>query len=360
MDLETKTINGVIAISIFDGNDIKSFYITDFINSDKLLEASLRYIMIRKYNGYKVYLHNFSKFDGVFMLKILSNLSTEIKPIIRDNNIIDIRFHYGKNNMYRLYFRDSLLLLPSSLRKLGENFSVDVNKSYFPYRFINNENISLNYKGEVPSIDYFDITSPKDDGDDSFTVDDYNKYCNEFNPKKNQWDLKNELVKYCETDVISLWQIVRKFQENIFIKFEIDVLSTPTLSSLALTIYRSCYLKDSKIPIITGNLYNELKKSYSGGSVDLYKPYGENIYRYDVNSFYPFVMKKSPMPVGAPYYFVGNILDIDKDAFGLFNVKVKSPKTMENPILQTKINSGNGIKTVCPLGTWSVIYLRVV
>lgn len=354
MDLETRTIDGVmsvIAISIFDGNDIKSFYITEYINSDKLLEASLRYIMIRKYNGYKIYLHNFSKFDGVFMLKILSNLSTKIKPIIRDNNIIDIIFHYGKNNMYKLYFRDSLLLLPSSLRKLGVNFSVDVKKSYFPYNFINNENIPLNYKGEVPSIDYFDITPPKDD---SFTVDDYNKYCNEF--KTKQWDLKNELVKYCETDVISLWQIIRKFQENIFIKFEIDVLSTPTLSSLALTIYRSCYLKDSKIPIITGKLYNELKKSYSGGSVDLYKPYGKNIYRYDVNSLYPYVMKKFPMPVGTPYYFEGNILDIDKDAFGFFNVKVTSPKDIKNPILQTKINTGKGFSTVCPLGNWTGMY----
>ena len=357
MDLETRTINGVmsvIAISIFDGSDIKSFYITDYINSDKLLEASLRYIMIRKYNGYKVYLHNFSKFDGVFMLKILTNLSTKIKPIIRDNNIIDIRFHYGKNNMYKLYFRDSLLLLPSSLRKLGENFSVDVKKSYFPYSFINNENISLNYKGEVPSIDYFDITPPNDEANDSFTVDDYNKYCNEF--KTKQWDLKNELVKYCETDVISLWQIIRKFQENIFIKFEIDVLSTPTLSSLALSIYRSCYLKDSKIPIITGNLYNEIKKSYSGGSVDLYKPYGKNIYRYDVNSLYPFVMKNFPMPVGTPYYFEGNILETDKNAFGFFNVKVTSPKSMTNPILQTKINTGKGYSTVCPLGTWKGMY----
>ncbi len=31
--------------------------------------------MTRKYNGYKVYFHNFSKFDGVFMLKILTWLT---------------------------------------------------------------------------------------------------------------------------------------------------------------------------------------------------------------------------------------------------------------------------------------------
>ena len=31
--------------------------------------------MNNKYNGYVVYLHNFSKFDGVFLTKILRKLS---------------------------------------------------------------------------------------------------------------------------------------------------------------------------------------------------------------------------------------------------------------------------------------------
>lgn len=71
---------------------------------------------------------------------------------------------------------------------------------------------------------------------------------------------------------------------------------------------------------------------------------------------YPFVKKKFPMPVGTPYYFEGNILDIDKYAFGFFNVKVILPKDIKNQILQYKINTGKGFSTVCPLGNWTGMY----
>jgi len=40
-----------------------------------------------------------------------------------------------------------------------------------------------------------------------------------------------------------------------------------------------------------------LKKGYTGGAVDVYKPYGKYVYRYDVNSLYPYIMKEFPMPV---------------------------------------------------------------
>jgi len=53
-----------------------------------MIKVAIQSLMFRKYNGYKIYLHNFSHFDGVFLLKIISELSDDIKPIIRDNKII--------------------------------------------------------------------------------------------------------------------------------------------------------------------------------------------------------------------------------------------------------------------------------
>jgi len=47
-------------------------------------------------------------------------------------------------------------------------------------------------------------------------------------------------------------------------------------------------------------MFNDIKQGYTGGSVDVYKPTGQHIYRYDVNSLYPYVMKSYPMPVGNP------------------------------------------------------------
>ena len=54
------------------------------------------------------------------------------------------------------------------------------------------------------------------------------------------------------------------------------------------------------------SMYEFLVQGYTGGSVDVYKPIGENIYRYDVNSLYPYVMREFPMPVGNITYFEGS------------------------------------------------------
>lgn len=193
MDLETRTLYGIMlpyCISIYDGNIVSSFYITDYNNSDEMLEIAIKSVMRRKYNQYKIYLHNFSQFDSIFLLKILSNLSDNIKPIIRDGSIIDLKLKF---NNYILYFRDSYLLLPSSLRKLATNFNVE-NKSIFPYNFVNDFNIDLNYEGNIPNYKYFN----------DITIEEYNEYCNSFLNKK--WSLKFETIKYCNQDVISLYR----------------------------------------------------------------------------------------------------------------------------------------------------------
>jgi hypothetical protein len=62
----------------------------------------IKEIMIKKYDNYKIYIHNFSGFDGIFLLKILANLG-ECKPIIPKGKIISIRF---KLNGYVVTFKN--------------------------------------------------------------------------------------------------------------------------------------------------------------------------------------------------------------------------------------------------------------
>jgi DNA polymerase type B, organellar and viral len=97
-----------------------------------------------------------------------------------------------------------------------------------------------------------------------------------------------------------------------------------------------------------------LKKGYTGGHTDVYKPFGKNVYRYDVNSLYPFVMSKFAMPVGKITYFEGNILKVDSNAFGFFEVEVTTPAEghMDRPLLQTKCETNGGLRTVAQLGKW--------
>jgi hypothetical protein len=136
-------------------------------------------------------------------------------------------------------------------------------------------------------------------------------------------------------------------------------LKYPTLSSLAFAIFRSKFLKDDEIPIIQGELYQILKNSFTGGSVDVYKPRpeeNEKVFRYDVNSLYPFVMKEKNMPIGNPIYFNGDILYVYdylglERPFGFFEVEIKAPDNMKIPLLQTKIQTKSGFRTIAPLGT---------
>ena len=44
------------------GKKAVSFYLSDYLNPDEMLKASLKYLMLPKYHNYKVYIHNFSFF----------------------------------------------------------------------------------------------------------------------------------------------------------------------------------------------------------------------------------------------------------------------------------------------------------
>ena len=91
MDLETINVNGKLipyVIAHYVGTSSQTFYVTDYRDHKDMLIACIKSLMQRKYNGYKVYLHNFSNFDGIFLFNILNELSNDIKPIINDGNFI--------------------------------------------------------------------------------------------------------------------------------------------------------------------------------------------------------------------------------------------------------------------------------
>lgn len=154
MDIETFIDNGVVRpflISYFDGKISRSFYLSDFSSEDEMILFCLMSIVKSKYNGYIVYLHNLSKFDSVFLMRHLAKIADNMDrdPLIKDGRVIEFRVKLGK---VRVRFRDSLLMLPVSLKLLGSTFNVE-EKGQFPIFFSSKE--TLNYVGELPDIRYF-------------------------------------------------------------------------------------------------------------------------------------------------------------------------------------------------------------
>ena len=344
LDIETRTINNIMepyCVSIFNGTKFTSFYLTDYADSDTMLRNVIQSLMKTRYNRSKIYIHNLSNFDGVFLFKVLSNFeNTHFKPVMKDNKMISLQFTWKNNpdssKFYSIEFRDSLLLLPNSLRKLSKAFKVE-DKGIFPYDFVNLAD--LNYIGPVPAFNYFTDIS----------MEEYNIYKTNFN---DNWDLREETIKYCFQDCISLYQVLTTFNSLIFDMYQLNISNFPTLPSLAFGIYRCKYLQEIKIPLISGEMFDDIRKGYTGGHTDVYKPFGKNIYRYDVNSLYPFVMSKFPMPVGNITYFEGDILKLDNKAFGFFEVEVSAPDNLNRPLLQTKVKTSGGLRTVAALGKW--------
>ena len=344
MDIETRDINNVklpYCICIFDGNNKHTFYLNDYNSIDQMLEESLSFLFKAKYDRHKIYFHNLSYFDSVYIIRILAKLAKSnnysLKPQIKDGRIINLKFNYGKN--YKIYFRDSYLLMPESLEKLAKSMNVE-HKSLFPLFFPGT--VDLDYIGDIPSIKFF-----KRDLD----ISEYLKY--ELSIGDNKWSLKDETIKYCIQDCISLHQVLSRFNELIFDKYNLNINNYPTLSSLSFGIYRAHYLKDYKIPLIGGQILKDIREGYFGGHTDVYKTYGENIYVYDVNSLYPYVMSKFPMPVGNIKYFEGDIYKSQNKPFGFFLVEITAPDYLKTPILMTKAKINNTLRTLAPLGKWT-------
>jgi hypothetical protein len=114
-----------------------------------------------------------------------------------------------------------------------------------------------------------------------------------------------------------------------------------------------------------GAIESDIRESYSGGAVDVYIPHNRitgffnnikakfiKLYCYDVNALYPTIMANTPMPVGQPIAFDGNIRLVEPEAFGYFYCKISSPEFLEHPLLQRRIKTSEGIRTIAGLGSW--------
>jgi hypothetical protein len=153
----------------------------------------------------------------------------------------------------------------------------------------------------------------------------------------------------------------------IFDKFALNINSYPTLPSLSIAIFRTHYLQEESIHMLSGSVAKDIRKGYTGGSVDMFIPKSKNdeqIFGYDVNALYPYSMKEFKIPIGSPTYFIfpqGNgdlnqlsMKNNDKP-FGFFYCKITSPDYLKHPIIQTHIKTNDGMRTISPLGTWNDI-----
>lgn len=139
----------------------------------------------------------------------------------------------------------------------------------------------------------------------------------------------------------SLFEVVGKFSDYIYLNHLVQVSGSLTIPSLAMKIFLSKFYGNN-IPLINKkSVYEDIKKSYFGGITEVYKPYGEGLYYYDVNSLYPYAAL-NPMP-GSSCVFEDSIscpLKYVKDFFGFYYCSIK---TKDNYLWLLPVKSKKGI-----------------
>jgi len=290
----------------------------------------------RSLHKFVIYAHNLTSFDGIFILKYLLKIGEKydylIEPIFRDSKLIMIKCRFGqdKNGRYRYYieFHDSLLILNSSLKKLGETFLSDS-----PELMKMDNDVIMSY---ILNPAKFSLLSTH-----------------------GKIEIMNQIREYCIQDCIALSHIIHRFALLIFKDYKINIHKYPTISSLAMGIYLTKYLKStSLIPLVSGKIYRDFKKSYHGGHTDVYQLYSnEDVHSYDYSSMYPTQMLKHKMPIGKIDKFDGNILNTDNfqtliDKLAFVKCSIYVDKSLNRPLYQTNIFLDGEIRSMCATGTF--------
>lgn len=356
MDIETVNIDGnlqpYLICGYVNGEYISSYASDISVNGQNVMFKNF----IKQICDFKdvqyVYAHNLSGFDGIFLLRHLINYEgANVEPLLFNGRLISIKFKFsvgsGNNKKVRtITFKDSYLLLPIALRKLCVSFDVPQVKGHFPFGLSD-----INYVGPLPDITYWPNLSS-------------NEYASILSKYEGcNWSFKDESIKYCQLDCKCLFDVLVKFNELVFNEFKINIHSSLTLPALAMRIYKTGFMPKDTIYQILGDVEEDIRQSYTGGAVDVYIPHNsqqsgfgtdnrEKLFYYDINSLYPHVMSSLEMPTGKPVAFEGDILSVNPDAYGFFYCKITSPDYLPHPILQRRIKTKDGIRTIAGLGSW--------
>lgn len=199
-----------------------------------LLQANSKVLGIKQIIDCNVFAHNARSYDAILVMNYL--LSSRRKPDVIKNGQKIITMRVG-----RFKFLDSIAFITMPLRNFADTFDLPSGKGMFPYFMNTPENQT--YIGRWPEKALFGHVEMK--GKMLVEFDEWY----EVNRNK-EFNLKNELIKYCDQDVMVLMKGVQAFQKLLIEITGLDPFTRNiTLSSFVMTVFRACYLPGNTLAI---------------------------------------------------------------------------------------------------------------
>ena len=234
----------LVCASVFTLNEDNAFVLQNKLiyHGEDALSHFMEQCVMQNYDGKCLFLaFNLSGYDGPLILNsLIEKIGVLPSKVIMRGRTFQT-FSFSKNKTEKV-FLDFLKFVPSSLRNLIKMFGLkdEYKKGFFPYTFLTLEN--LNYCGEIPQQDFFETKSLSDLQKEEFQI--------WYQSKQHEvYDLKKELIEYCEADVLLLAQAIQEFIHLFFSLFKINPFQKNvfTLSGLTFFLYRQFFLKEKHL-----------------------------------------------------------------------------------------------------------------
>jgi hypothetical protein len=143
--------------------------------------------------------------------------------------------------------------------------------------------------------------------------------------------LKRECLKYLELDLKSLHEVLSTVARKFHLLFDEQITESLTISGLSMKYFMKKHYNKNKNPlplIRSKKVFSDLSEANYGARTEVFKPYGKNLYYYDVNSLYPYSSLNTLCGINASHIeFVIPLIGISDDMFGFFYCKIDTSKS---------------------------------
>ena len=148
--------------------------------------------------------HNFQGYDGYFIQKYLNENAVMYKLLLKGAKILLMTVP-----MFNIKFIDSLNFIPMSLAQFPKTFGMtELCKGYFPHLFNKEEN--QNYVGPIPPEADYSPNTMKPEVREAFRA-----WHKEQRDNGYIFNFKEEIIKYCRSDVDILRKCCMEFREML-------------------------------------------------------------------------------------------------------------------------------------------------
>ena len=210
-----------------------------------------QWLFTPQHKGCIVVAHNFRGYDGYFIKDYLIQNAIHYEIIYRGAKSLSL-----KVPDWGIRFIDSINFIPMALAKFPKTFGQDeLCKGYFPHMFNKDEN--QNYVGPIPCQNDYGVNFMKPGEREAFIEWHDEQVANNY-----RYDFREEIIKYCRSDVDILRKCCLLYREMFRKETDIDPFNKAlTIASYCQEVYRTNFLEKDTIAVFNNHRQWKIKQS---------------------------------------------------------------------------------------------------